>query len=372
MNKTFNWFCDNFMPKIREKAEEFWNTETDCRLIAMFDDENMLFRGEEFFVTRIKPTEARKKQNDDDILLKLSKESVQMLLENSLGSNNKTFSLENLTELEAKVLTEFNNVLGKSFMPLILDESAQNNTLKNRYNLLFYLKSENGSIGKLLISIPAKLLAPKEVEVTGYDFDINAYAASTTRVDILAGTSKTTLQDLKLLEKGDIVVLENSKLSKMTLKMDGETKTIRVNPDPALIVNINGHGGNTMSANTKDMWDTIQVEIGAEFEKVKITLGELKQISEGLVVDIGSVYENKIDLKVENKIIASGELVIINDRYGVRIDAIHKNEKTIAEANANSIKPAEQSIDDDTDSSNEDLDSDEFDYSDFDVEDEDI
>jgi len=71
-----------------------------------------------------------------------------------------------------------------------------------------------------------------------------------------------------------------------------------------------------------NMWDSIQVDIGAEFEKVKLTLGELKQISEGLIVDIGSIYDNKIDLKVENKIVASGELVIINDRYGVQIKEV--------------------------------------------------
>ena len=31
-------------------------------------------------------------------------------------------------------------------------------------------------------------------------------------------------------------------------------------------------------------------------------------------------------MKVENKIVASGELVIINDRYGVRINQVHTEE----------------------------------------------
>ena len=122
-----------------------------------------------------------------------------------------------------------------------------------------------------------------------------------------------------------------------------------------------------------NMWDTIQVDMGAEFEKVKISLGELKQMSEGLVVDIGSVYENKIDLKVENKIIASGELVIINDRYGVRIDEIYTDDKdedapqqidnpeSAAEIN-NSPENAVEAPQGEED----------FDYSDFDIEEEDI
>ena len=73
----------------------------------------------------------------------------------------------------------------------------------------------------------------------------------------------------------------------------------------------------------ENMWDVIPVEISAEFEKVSITLGELKQISEGVIVDVGAIYENKIFLKVENKPIASGELIIINDKYAVRVDEVY-------------------------------------------------
>ena len=129
-------------------------------------------------------------------------------------------------------------------------------------------------------------------------------------------------------------------------------------------------------------------------KKVKLTLGELKQISEGLVIDIGSVYDNKIDLKVEDKIVASGELVIINDRYGVKINEIFTEEKDQASQNAESSTTddyAEEEIDEDEqmagemfaeehqpqehntqeepEDSNEEED---FDYSDFDVDDEDI
>ena len=82
------------------------------------------------------------------------------------------------------------------------------------------------------------------------------------------------------------------------------------------------------SAKSQNMWDSILVDIIAEFDNVKLTLGELKQISEGLVIDVGSVYDNKIKLRVENQIIATGELVILNDRYGVRIESVKKSKET--------------------------------------------
>ena len=139
-----------------------------------------------------------------------------------------------------------------------------------------------------------------------------------------------------------------------------------------------------------NMWDTIQVEIGAEFEKVKMSLGELKQISEGLVVDIGSVYDNKIELKVENKIVADGELVIINDRYGVKINQVYTEDKR---QNSYYEEEVHESLADNVEQNNEefyqhqetqnvdnynqeeyatDSEEDEFDLSDFDVEEEDI
>jgi len=170
-------------------------------------------------------------------------------------------------------------------------------------------------------------------------------------------------------------------------------------PNPAIMIdydNFDDNGNNPKGDNTMtspdiyNMWDTIQVDIGAEFEKVKLTLGELKQISEGLVVDIGSVYDNRIDLKVEDKIVASGELIIINDRYGVKINQIFTEEKNQASDNAEYAQehPQQQQIEEmldepeytqdeleappvqeDTDTS---VNEEDFDYSDFDVDDEDL
>ena len=72
----------------------------------------------------------------------------------------------------------------------------------------------------------------------------------------------------------------------------------------------------------KNIWDSIEVEMVATFDSVKITLGELKDIEDGLVVDLASLYENNVTLKVEDKSIASGNLVIVNDRYGVKVNKV--------------------------------------------------
>ncbi len=135
----------------------------------------------------------------------------------------------------------------------------------------------------------------------------------------------------------------------------------------------NNSGGGTM-------WDVIPVDITAEFEKVTITLGELKQISEGVIVDVGSLYENKVVLKVENKPVASGELVIINDKYAVRVDEVYSDiqPETAAPA-ASPVQTAEQVPHSAVPTQNvqqvshaQESKNDDFNYDDFDIEDEDI
>ena len=59
-----------------------------------------------------------------------------------------------------------------------------------------------------------------------------------------------------------------------------------------------------------------------------------------MVIDVGSVYEHKIKLRVENQVVATGELVILNDRYGVRIDSVKKNAKEATKAPTAKPAPA--------------------------------
>ena len=154
----------------------------------------------------------------------------------------------------------------------------------------------------------------------------------------------------------------------MQLNYKGYEREFRITPNPALIISVDNSGGEDMGANMSpaNLWDSIQVEMGAEFDKVKISLGELKNIEQGLVVDIGSVYNNNVTLKVEEKTIAMGELVIVNDRYGVKINQVFAEPKQEPVVNQ---MPQEQYMGEQMPQN--DMDGD-FDYSDFELEDEDI
>ena len=132
-----------------------------------------------------------------------------------------------------------------------------------------------------------------------------------------------------------------------------------------------------MGAN--NLWDSIEVEMNAEFDAVRITLGELKKIEDGMVVDLTSIYNNKVTLRVEDKTIARGELVIVNDRYGVKIDEVIAQKAPIepqAVANNNVADdfgtPENNNVPVDNSTPEATSTEDEFDYSDFELDDEDI
>ncbi len=53
-----------------------------------------------------------------------------------------------------------------------------------------------------------------------------------------------------------------------------------------------------------NLWDSLEVEMTAQFDKTLITLGNLKSIEENAVVNIASVYDNNVTLSVEGKAVA--------------------------------------------------------------------
>lgn len=369
--KNYRWFYANFFLNIEAAAKEFLNADVGLKFISLGEKDNVLFAGEDYFVTKIRVAK------DIDVLIRVSKNAVEALLNKVFGESENKFELEYMTELEAKFITSFNDFMYKSIVHNLIDASklGKKHNKSNYCHLTFFVRNVEKDLGKIIISIPINILPEVPQSEPFYTFDLDYFPKTLVDVDIEVGTSKIALSDLKNIEVDDIVVLEKSSINKMFITFGGEKKQFKINPDPSLIVSIDEHennhesGGKIMEQNTtQNMWDSIQVDISAEFEQVKIPLGDLRQISEGLVVDIGSVYENKIDLLVENKIIASGELVIINDRYGVRVDTVYNNSQQSAEPQSSESVGQENVQSEIEDDFNED----DFDYSNFEIEDENI
>jgi len=369
----YNWFHQSFLPSIQLAGNEFFSDLFSFKLVSVSKNVNVLFQGDDYFVTKIRV------DKQHDVFFRFSADAVKIILDEILGANKK-FDLTNITELEAKIISSFNDFLYNNISSFLLPAPHKDKKRKNfdTIHLTFFIRDEKSKEGaKLIISIPQVLLSPHFVEIQNKDFNITNYKNCKLDVNIKIGTTKFSLKELKNLEKEDLVIFDNSNVHSMRLLYEGYEKEFKISPNLGLMTSIdNDNGGHNMEEHSlsQNLWDNIQVEMGAEFDKVKITLGELKNIEQGLVVDISSVYDNKISLKVENRTIAIGELVIINDRYGVRIDEVFSSEKEqVQQAPQEPSEIHEEEREEEQTASSEQSNSDEeFDYSDFELDDQDI
>ena len=353
--KQYAWYDSVFTPVIKNCSNEFFFEGFEYKLESVSTNMNILSQNETFFVTKVKIN------SKNDVYIRISQEAINVVLDKVLGKNNKRFELTEVTELEARIITAFNDFLYESLAPNFTIEPHRRYT--EILHLTYFVKSESiGEAAKFIISVPKEILSPKEIDTSKPRFTDYDFADCPVEVNLLLGTTVFPLADIKRLDIGDIVLFENSSSSEMTLICDNIVQKFKVKPNIKIIEPYEMSGGGDMDGNNTNLWDSIQVGMSAEFDKVKVTLGELKSIEEGLVVDLCSVYDNKIHLKVGGKTVAKGELVIINDRFGVRIQDVSESEAvgSTPASDANTVNETAEIAENQSEEN--------FDYSDFEVE----
>lgn len=378
----YDWFKKTYPPVIQQSCDEFFLHGFKFELVGISKNINTLMDKDSYFVTKIRI------DKQHDMFFRTSEKAIGIILDRVLGKSGRRFNLNKLTDLEAKVITSFNDYLFNATSSFLAPPPP---TLKRTnfdiVHLTFFIKDiEENTVSKFIISLPAVLLKPDTVVSKGEKFDYGDFKTSTLDVTIKIGSTRFSVFDLKNLDTDDIVVFDNSNSKHLKLKFKDYEKDININPNLGLVIPVDNEGGDNMGTENTNLWDSIEVEMDAQFDSVKITLGELKNIEEGLVVDLTSIYDNKVTLSVEDKPIARGELVIVNDRYGVKIDEViaksPKNKSEVSEENEVQEQDEfnEMSSDDEFDNSADNVieepqnnsEEDEFDYSDFELEDEDI
>jgi flagellar motor switch/type III secretory pathway protein FliN len=380
----YNWFSNAYPPVVQASSDEFFLPGLKFILIGISKNINTLMDKDAYFVTKIRIDKLH------DMFFRTSEKAIGIILDRALGKPNSRFNLNKLTDLEAKIITAFNDYMFNATSQFLTQAPPSlKRTNFDVVHLTFLVKDvDTNAVAKFIITLPDELLAPEVVTSQNDKFDYGDFSSSVIDVAVKVGSTKFKLIDIKNIDVDDIVVFDNSDTKHMVLKFKDYETDININPNLGLVMPVDNDGGNEeMAGENTNLWDSIEVEMDAQFDTVKITLGELKSIEKGLVVDLTSIYDNKVTLSVENKPIARGELVIVNDRYGVKIDEViaktPKAENAAPEVAQNELVPEGQGAD--FDDSNMEFqeetpaapaqntdEEDEFDYSDFELEDEDI
>ncbi len=76
----------------------------------------------------------------------------------------------------------------------------------------------------------------------------------------------------------------------------------------------------------------VSIELSVEIGRVTMPIGEMLQLGEGAVVELSRSVSEPVDVMAQGIRIASGEVVVIDDRFAVRITEIATTEEANGKA----------------------------------------
>ena len=106
---------------------------------------------------------------------------------------------------------------------------------------------------------------------------------------------------------------------------DAQTKA-QESPSPSTD-NSSGHSGapagpDVESSIKLDFILDIPVEVTVELGRSKMLVNELLRLGQGSVIELSKLAGETLEILANQKLIARGEVVVVNDKYGVRLTEV--------------------------------------------------
>ncbi len=66
----------------------------------------------------------------------------------------------------------------------------------------------------------------------------------------------------------------------------------------------------------------VPLEISVELGRTKMQIGDLLKLGQGSVVELEKLTSEPVDIYVNHKLMGHGEVVVVNEKFGVRLTTI--------------------------------------------------
>ena len=66
----------------------------------------------------------------------------------------------------------------------------------------------------------------------------------------------------------------------------------------------------------------IPLEVSVELGRTKMVINDLLQLGQGSVIELTKLAGEPLEILVNNKLVARGEVVVVNEKFGVRVTDI--------------------------------------------------
>ncbi|MDE2428283.1 MAG: flagellar motor switch protein FliN [Burkholderiales bacterium] len=93
-------------------------------------------------------------------------------------------------------------------------------------------------------------------------------------------------------------------------------------PSAAVFKEFSAKGSGTETHNDIDFILDIPVQLTVELGRTKIAIKNLLQLAQGSVVELDGLAGEPMDVLVNGCLIAQGEVVVVNDKFGIRLTDI--------------------------------------------------
>ncbi len=101
-----------------------------------------------------------------------------------------------------------------------------------------------------------------------------------------------------------------------------EGSPYQAKPASQLFEDFGGGGGKPGSLNDFDMILDIPVQITVELGRTRLSIRNLLQLAHGSVVELDGLAGEPMNVLVNGTLIAQGEVVVVNDKFGIRLTDI--------------------------------------------------
>ena len=131
----------------------------------------------------------------------------------------------------------------------------------------------------------------------------------------VADAEDDSVENLDDLDWSDVE--SDLKENRNNMRLAGDEEEAEIDSDSG------GEGGKAApSALEMDFLLDIQLNIGVEVGRTQMQVEDLLQLDQGSVLELDSTVGQPLDIRVNNQLVARGEVVVVNEKFAVRITDI--------------------------------------------------
>lgn len=103
---------------------------------------------------------------------------------------------------------------------------------------------------------------------------------------------------------------------------DAPTTTVPQDIQPASFPDLSGAGGGAAGQPNLELVRDIQVTLTVELGRTDMIIQDILELTAGKVIELDRLAGEPLDILVNGKLLAKGEVVVVDENFGVRITSI--------------------------------------------------